>query len=141
MEDNVTTTVAASENSDGFQKQPEHYGYFAKRFRRPACSRRIILSCLRTFKECDILLWQSSAIPTLRFSQDAATLNPCCSTGGTYSLNAVMDYPRFRSRKCVEVCSKSGDPQLTMQWMKEVERARSEDEIDFRENRFFPTTI
>ena len=39
---------------------------------------------------------QSSAIPSPRFNQDSAPLNPICRTGGTCSLNGMMDYPRFQ---------------------------------------------
>ena len=39
---------------------------------------------------------QSSAIPTPRFNQGSALLNPYCHTGGTYSLNGMMDYQRFQ---------------------------------------------
>ena len=72
-------------------------------------------------------------------------------TGGTYSLNGMMDYPRipqFRSGileifmtlpdsvefQCwkvslrTEVCLRTGDPQITMLWIKEVEFAKSIDE-------------
>ena len=69
-------------------------------------------------------------------------------TGGTYSHNGVVDYPRFpisemhlgkfsdsmefQSWKVnfkTEECSRTADPHLTMQWIKEVEIAKSIDEI------------
>ena len=69
-------------------------------------------------------------------------------TGGGYSHNGAVDYPRFpfselhlgkfqglmefQSWKVnfkTEVCSKTADPQLTMQWIKEVEIAKSIDEL------------
>ena len=39
---------------------------------------------------------QSSETPTPRFNQGAATMNHCCHTGGTCSLNGMTDYPRFQ---------------------------------------------
>ena len=39
---------------------------------------------------------QSSAILTPRFDQGAPSLNPFFRTGGTYSFNGMMDYPRFQ---------------------------------------------
>ena len=67
-------------------------------------------------------------------------------TGGNYSQHGMMDYPRFpisklhlgkfpdsmefQSWKVIfknEVCSKTADPHLTMQWIKEVEIATSTD--------------
>ena len=69
-------------------------------------------------------------------------------TGGTYSHSGVIDYPRFPISKLhlgkfldsmefqswkvnfkTEVCSKSADPHLTMQWIKEVEMAKSTGEL------------
>ena len=69
-------------------------------------------------------------------------------TGGTYSHSGVMDYPRFQISEMhlgnfpdsmefqswkvnfkTEVCSKTADPQLTMQWIKEVETAKSRYEL------------
>ena len=38
---------------------------------------------------------QSSSIPTPRFNQGIETLNPLCHTGGTYSQDGVMDYPKY----------------------------------------------
>ena len=87
---------------------------------------------------------QSSAMPTPRFNQGVAILNPVSHTGGTYFQNGMMDYPRFQISELhlgkfpgslehqswkvnfkTEVCSKSTDPQLTMHWIKEVEIAKS----------------
>ena len=69
-------------------------------------------------------------------------------TGGTYSHSGMMDYPRipitdvhlgnvpdsmeFQSWKVnckTEVCSKTADPHLIMHWIKEVETAKSIDEL------------
>ena len=66
----------------------------------------------------------------------------------TYSHNGMMDYPRFLSSEMhlgifpdsmefqswkvnfkTEVCSKTADPHLTMHWIKEVEIAKSIDEL------------
>ena len=38
---------------------------------------------------------QSSSIPTPRFRLSIASLNPLSHTGGTYSHNGMMGYPRF----------------------------------------------
>ena len=38
---------------------------------------------------------QRSSIPTPRFNQVLGTLNRLYHTGGTYSQNGVMDYPRY----------------------------------------------
>ena len=69
-------------------------------------------------------------------------------TGGTYSHGGIMDYARFpiselhlakfleskefQSWKVsfkTEVCSKTANPQITLQWITEVEKARSIDEL------------
>ena len=69
-------------------------------------------------------------------------------TRGTYSHNGMMDYPRiplsewnlgkfpdsleFQCWKVnfrTQVCQRTADPQLTMQWIKEVETAKSIDEL------------
>ena len=91
---------------------------------------------------------QSSTIPTPLFNQGVATLNRFSHTGGTYSHNGMMDYPRypiselhlgkflesweFQSWKVnfkTEVCSKSAFPRLTMHWIKEVEIAKPIDDL------------
>ena len=91
---------------------------------------------------------QSSSIPTPRFNQAIATLNPLYHTGGTYSHNGVMDCMRFTISEMhlgkfpdslefqswkvnfkTEVCAKSADPLLTMHWIKEVDIAKSIDEL------------
>ena len=104
---------------------------------------------------------QSSAIRTPRFNQGAAPLIPYCRSGGTCSLNGMMDYPKFQISEMhlgkfpdsmefeswkvnfkTEVCPKSADPQLTMQWIKEVEIAKSIDDHDrFQVEQISPTTI
>ena len=69
-------------------------------------------------------------------------------TGGTYCHDGMMDYARFpisemhlskfpdsmefQSRKVnfkTEVCAKTANPQITMHWITEVEKARSIDEL------------
>ena len=67
-------------------------------------------------------------------------------TGGTYSQNGMMDYPRipiaewnlgrlpdsmeFQSWKInFRFCLRTADPQVTMLWIKEVETAKSFDEL------------
>ena len=44
---------------------------------------------------------QSSSIPTTRFYQDIATLNPKSHAGGTYSHKGMWITRDFRSRKCI----------------------------------------
>ena len=88
---------------------------------------------------------QNSSIPVPRFRSGSGMLN---HTGGTYSHNVVIDYPRFPIAEIhlgkfpdsvefgswkvnikTEVCSKTADPHLTMHWIKEVEIAKSIDEL------------
>ena len=88
---------------------------------------------------------QGASIPVPRFQKGAGILN---FIGGTYSPNGMMNYARFlisemhlgkfpdsmefQSWKVIfktEVCSKTSDYQLTMQWIKEVETAESIDEL------------
>ena len=88
---------------------------------------------------------QNSTIPVPRFQSGGGLLS---HTGGTHSHGGMIDYPRFpipelhlgkfpdsvefRSWKAnfqTEVCSKSADPHLTMHWIKEVEMAKSIDEL------------
>ena len=68
-------------------------------------------------------------------------------TGGTYSHGGVMEYPRFPISELhlakfpdsmefeswkvnfkTEVCAKTANPQITMSWITEVEKAKSIDE-------------
>ena len=91
---------------------------------------------------------QSSSMPTPRFNEGVETLNPLNNIGGTYSLNGMMDFPRFpisemhlgkfpdtlelQSWKVnfkTEVCAKSAFPHITMHWIKEVEMAESIDDL------------
>ena len=91
---------------------------------------------------------QSSAIPTPRFNQGVATLNPFSHTGGTYSHNGMMGYPRFQISEMhlakfpcsselqswkvnfeTEVCPNSAFPHITMHWIKAVETAKSTDDL------------
>ena len=88
---------------------------------------------------------QNSSIPVPRFQRVAGMLH---HTGGTYSHNGMVDYPRFpiseihlgkfpdslefQSWKVnfkTEVCSKTKDLHLTMHWTIEVEIAKSTDEL------------
>ena len=87
----------------------------------------------------------TTSIPLPHFHRGDGLLN---HTGGTYSHNGIMDYPRipttemhlgklpdpveFQSWKVnfkTEVCTRTADPQITMQWIKEVEIAKSIDEL------------
>ena len=86
---------------------------------------------------------QSSTKPT-----PSLTLKPLSHTGGTYSRNGKIGYPRFpisdmhlgwfpdsvdfqswKVNFMTAVCSKTADPHLTMHWIKEVETATSIDEL------------
>ena len=88
---------------------------------------------------------QNSSIPVPRFQSGGGTLN---HTGGTYSHGGMIDYTRFpilemhpgkfpdsmefESWKVnfkTEVRSESADPHFTMHWIKEVEIAKSIDEL------------
>ena len=88
---------------------------------------------------------QDLSISAPRFKRGAGVFD---HTGGTCSHGGVIDYPRFpisemhlgkfpettdfQSWKVnfkTEVCSKTPDPQLTMHWIKEVEIAKSMDEL------------
>ena len=91
-----------------------------------------------------------------REQQNSSTHLPCFQSGagvfdhtrGTYSHNGVLHYPRFLISEMhlgkfpdsmelqswnvnfkTEVCSKTADPHLTMQWIKEVEIAKSIDDL------------
>ena len=85
---------------------------------------------------------QSSVTPTPRSNQGVATLNLFSHTGGTYSPNGMMDYPRFQISEMhlgrfpdslefqswnvnfkTEVCAKP------MHWIKEIEIAKSVDDL------------
>ena len=92
---------------------------------------------------------QSSSIPTPRFNQGVATLKPIENhAGGTCSHNGMMDYPRFQISEMhlgkfrdslefqswkvnfkTEVCAKSAFPHNTMHVIKEVETAKSRDDL------------
>ena len=91
---------------------------------------------------------QSSSIPTPRFDQGIGTLNPFSHAGGTFSHNGMMDYPRypfsemhlgilpdsleFQSWKVnfkTEVCATSAFLHITMNWIREVEIAKSIDDL------------
>ena len=87
----------------------------------------------------------NSSIPVPHFQRVAGVYD---HTGGTYSHNGVIDYPRFpisevhlrffpdsiefQSLKVnfkTEVCSKTAGPHLTKRWIKEVEIGKSIDEL------------
>ena len=86
----------------------------------------------------------NTSVPSPRFQSRRGMLN---HTGGTYSHKGMMDYPRipvtewnlvnfltveFRSWKVnfrTEVCLTTADPQITTLWMKEVEIAKSIEEL------------
>ena len=104
---------------------------------------------------------QNSSILVPRFQSGGGLLN---HTGGTYSHGGMIDFPRFpiselnlgkfpdsmefQSWKVnfrTEVCLRTADPQITMHWVKEVEIAKSIDElmtlrIDYRAAQISPTT-
>ena len=80
--------------------------------------------------------------------QDVATLNPFSHVGGTDSLNGMLEYQRipssdmhlgkflnslgFQSWKVnfkTEVCANSAVPHITAHWIKEVEIAKSIDDL------------
>ena len=88
---------------------------------------------------------QDFSILVLPFQNKTGILH---HTGGNYSHNGAVDYPRFpiselhlgkfpdlmefqswKDNFKTEVCSKTADPQLTMLWIKEVEIAKSIDEL------------
>ena len=91
---------------------------------------------------------QSSSIPTPHFNRSLGTLNSFYHAGGTYSQNGVMDCPRFPNSELhlgkfldslevqswkvnfkTEICAKSAFSHITMHWIKEVEIAKSIDDI------------
>ena len=88
---------------------------------------------------------QNSSMPVPRFQREAGVYD---HTGGTYSHNGMIDYPRFPISEMhlgnvpyslgfpswkvnfkTEGCSKTADPHLTMHCIKEVEIAKSIDEL------------
>ena len=87
----------------------------------------------------------NSSIPLPHFQRGGGMFN---HAGGTYSHSCMIDFPRFPMSELhlgtfpdsvefqswkvnfkSEVCSKSADPHLTMQWIKEVEIAKSIDDL------------
>ena len=87
----------------------------------------------------------NASIPSPHFQSRSGMLN---HTGGTYSHNGIIDCPRFPISELrlgtfldslefqrwkvnfkTEVCSKTADPHLTMHRIKEVEIAKSIDEL------------
>ena len=87
----------------------------------------------------------NTSIPLPHFQSEGGTLN---HTGGTHSHTGMIDYPRFpiaelhlgkfpdstefQSWKVnfkTEVCPKTAYLHLTMHWIKEVEMAKSNDEL------------
>ena len=92
---------------------------------------------------------QSSSIPSPRFDQGIATLSPSSRTGGSCSLNDMMDYPRFqisemhlgkftgsleflKAEKSIlrlKMFAKSAFLHITKHWIKEVEIAKSIDDL------------
>ena len=88
---------------------------------------------------------QNSSIPVPRFQRGAGVLD---HTDGTYSHAGEIDYRRFpisemhlwkfpdsvefqnwRGNFKTEICSKTADLHFTMQWVKEIEIAKSIDEL------------
>ena len=91
---------------------------------------------------------QDCTIPTPRFARSHGTWNPLYRTGGTYNQNCTMENPRNRSSdlhfdyfpdpedfQCwkvnfkTEVSSHWGCPTIAMLWIKEVEIAKSVDDL------------
>ena len=89
---------------------------------------------------------QSSSIQRLK--QSVGTLNPLYHTGGTYSQIGMVDYPRYpiselhlgkfpdslepqswKVKLKTEVFANSVFPQITMHWIKEVEEAKSIEDL------------
>ena len=87
----------------------------------------------------------NTSIPLLHIQSGGGMLN---HTGGTCSHSGLMDYPRFSISQMhlgtfpgsmefqswkvnfkSEVCLRTADPQITMHWIKEVEIAKSIDEL------------
>ena len=87
----------------------------------------------------------NTSMPSSHFQSRKGMLS---HTGGTYSHSGMMDFPRthiakwnlgifpnsveFQSWKDnfrTEVCLRTADPQITMFWIKEVEIAKSIDEL------------
>ena len=87
----------------------------------------------------------NTSIPSPHFQSGCGMLN---HTGGTYSHSGMIDCPRFPISELhlgkfldamefqswtvnfmAEVCSKTVYPHLTMHWIKEVEMAKSIDEL------------
>ena len=125
-------------------------------FWNPSCSRRTILIYLRKIRRIWHHHLEEEGCESCKVRQFLLhvliralhTWIRACRTGGTYSLDDVMDDPRIQiselhlgkfhdSMECqswkvnfkTEVCSKSADPQLTMQWIKEAEIAKSIDDL------------
>ena len=88
---------------------------------------------------------QNSSIHVPRFQSGAGLLN---HSGGTYSHSGMIDFPRFPNSELhlgnvpdsvefrnwkvnfkTEERSTTADPQITMEWIKEVEIAKSIDEL------------
>ena len=88
---------------------------------------------------------QNSSVPVPRFQKGGGLLN---HAGGTYAHNSTIDYPRFPISEWhlgkfpdsmefqswivnfrTEVCLRTADRQITMHWIKEVEIAKSIDEL------------
>ena len=88
---------------------------------------------------------QNSSIPVPRFQRGAGVYD---HIGGTCSRSGVIDYPRFQISEMhlgtfldsmefqswkvnfkTEVCSKTAYPHLTVHWSKDVEIAKSIDEL------------
>ena len=79
---------------------------------------------------------QNSPIPVPRFQRGAGVYD---HTGGTYSHSGMVGFSELHMGKILEsmefqswkvnFMTKTADPHLTMQWIKEVEMAKSIDEL------------
>ena len=91
---------------------------------------------------------QSSTIPIPRFTRNFETWNHLYHTGGTYSQNCMMEAPKYsiselhfgkspdsndfqcwRVNFRTDLCANTPIPQLTKSWIKEMEMARSTDDL------------
>ena len=63
------------------EKNTEYYSYFGKRFWKPTCSRRTVLSSLRKFKEFGTIVWKRNNARAAKFSitHSMFSSGPCTS--------------------------------------------------------------
>ena len=134
-----------------------YHGHFRKRSWRVICLRRTTLIRLWKFKEFCIIFWKEEC-ESFRAQHSSITYSTFQTALLPWTLTVILEelgvskvwwiFRGFRSRKCIsenswaqwsfkagkatfkaEVCSKLADPQLTMQWIKEVDIAKTTDEL------------